>query len=60
METNTKKKNRTLFFKRTFIIIANGLGYDYVAEKSAGLFRRKTKIIKVKGFSDRKIRRNEL
>jgi len=41
-------------------MLHNVFVYGFVACKSARIFRRKPKIVKVRGFSERKIRSNEL
>jgi hypothetical protein len=38
----------------------NVFGYGFVADKSARIFRRKPKIVKMQGISVMKFRRNEL
>jgi hypothetical protein len=43
-----------------FTLATNVFGYGFVAEKSAGHFRRKPKIANLRGLSDRKVRSNEL
>ena len=43
-----------------FLMPYNGLGYDFVAEKSAGFFSLSPKNSKNAGIFGRKFRRNEL
>ena len=50
-------KNENQFFSA---MLYNGIVYGFVACKSARIFRRKPKIVKVRGISDRKFRSNEL
>jgi hypothetical protein len=43
-----------------FRIVGNVFGYGFVADKSARIFRRNSKLVNTQEFPSRKFRRNEL